>query len=215
MLRGIDLLNETILHDYDTCTESHGLSLVMSYIDDRCSQSLVELCDLCSHLYSQLSIEVGQRLVHEEYLRASYDSATHGNTLSLAAGKSLRLSVEEFLEVEDLRYFVYLSVDLSLRYLSQLKSESHVVSYCHMWIESVALEYHSDVSVLWLYVVHLDSVDVEISFRDVIESGDHTQSCGLSAAGRSYEDNKFMILYFEIEIVNGMESVLLDLLNMF
>ena len=82
-----------------------------------------------------------------------------------------------------------------------------------MRIESVALEYHRDVSVLRLYVIHQNAVDFEFSFGDVFESGDHTQSCGLSAAGRSYEDNKLFIFYFEIEIVNGMISVLVDLLN--
>ena len=84
-----------------------------------------------------------------------------------------------------------------------------------MRIESVALEYHSDVSVLRLYVIHLDSVDEELSLGDVLEAGDHTQSCGLSASGRSYEDNEFLIFYFEIEIVNSVITVLVDLLNVF
>ena len=102
VLRGIDLLNDTVLHNDDSGSQSHSLGLVMCDVDDGGAQSLVKLGNLGSHLNTELGIQVGQRLVHQEYLGASDDCTAHGDTLSLAAGKSLRLTVKEMGQVEDL-----------------------------------------------------------------------------------------------------------------
>jgi hypothetical protein len=48
-----------------------------------------------AHLHTQLRIEVGERLVHQEHLRLPHDSATHGDSLSLAARQGARLALEE------------------------------------------------------------------------------------------------------------------------
>ena len=69
VLRGIYLLNNTIFHNYDSGTKGHSLCLVMCYVDDRSAQSLMQLGDLSSHLYTKLRIQVGKRLIHQEYLR--------------------------------------------------------------------------------------------------------------------------------------------------
>ena len=42
-------------------------------------------------------------------------------------------------------------------------------------------------------VVHFLSVDKELSFRNVFQTGDHAKSCGLSASRRSYEYAEFLV----------------------
>ena len=95
VLRSIYLLDNAVLHNYDSGTQCHSLGLVMCYIDDGGAQSLMQLSDLDTHLYTQLSIQVGQRLVHQEYLRITNDSTSHSNTLSLTTGQSLRLTIKQ------------------------------------------------------------------------------------------------------------------------
>ena len=70
----------------------------MCYVDDSSAQSLMQLGNLSSHLYTKLCIQVGQRLIHQEYLRGTNDCTTHSYTLSLSTGKSLRLTVKELLQ---------------------------------------------------------------------------------------------------------------------
>ena len=41
----------------------------------------MQLGDLDSHLYTKLCIQVGQRLVHQEYLWLTHDCTTHSNTM--------------------------------------------------------------------------------------------------------------------------------------
>ena len=129
----------------------------MCYIDDSGAQSLMQLGDLNTHLYTKLRIQVGQRLIHQEYLRVTNDCTAHSHTLSLTTGKSLRLTIKESCQIKDLCCFFYHLVDLILRNLSQLKTECHVIIYRHMRIQSVVLEYHCDIPVLRLYIVN-DSV---------------------------------------------------------
>ena len=67
----------------------------MGNVDDGGAQSLMQLRNLNTHLYTQLCIQVGERLIHQEYLGITHDSTAHGNTLSLTTGESLRFSVKE------------------------------------------------------------------------------------------------------------------------
>ena len=58
------------------------------------SMLVAQLDDLGAHLVAELGVKVGERLVHEEHLGAAHDGAADGDTLALAAGERLRLTVE-------------------------------------------------------------------------------------------------------------------------
>ena len=135
----------------------------MCYVDDGSAQSLMQLGDLRSHLYTELRIQVGQRLIHQEYLGATHDSTSHSNTLSLTTGKSLGLTVKELLQIQDLGSFSYHLVNLSFGNFSKFKAECHIVIYRHVRIQSVALEYHRDISVFRLYVVYHAVADFQFA----------------------------------------------------
>ena len=114
----------------------------------------MDLGNLDTHLYTKLSIQVGKRLIHKEYLRITNDSTSHSNSLSLTTGKSLRFTIKKLVKVKDSCCFTNSLVDLVLRNFTKLKSECHVIINCHMRIQSVVLEYHCDITVFWLYIVH-------------------------------------------------------------
>ena len=67
------------------------------------------------------------------------------------------------LQVENLGCVMHFLVNFILRRLSQFQTESHIVIYRHMWIQSIVLEYHSDISVLWFNVINQLIVDVEFT----------------------------------------------------
>ena len=149
----------------------------MCYVDDCSTQILMKLGNLDTHLNSQFSIQVGKWLIHKEYFRITNDSTSHSNTLSLSTGKGLRFTVEQFLKIKDLSSLTNLLINLILRNLTKFQSESHVIIYCHMWIQSVVLEYHCDITILWLYIVHYFSVDLKCTAGDILQTSDHTKCC--------------------------------------
>ena len=179
----------------------------MCYIDDCSTQSLVDLGNFDTHLYTKFSIQVGKRLIHKEYLRITYDSTSHSNTLSLTTGKSLRFTIKKFLKVKDSCSFTNCFVNLVFRNFTKFKSECHVIIYCHMRIQSVVLEYHCDISVLRLDVIYSLAVDDQVTARDILETCNHSKGGRLTTAGWSDEDDEFLILDIEVEILNSDEAV--------
>ena len=179
----------------------------MGNVDDGGAQSLVQFCDLSSHLYTQLGVQVGKRLVHQEYLGASDDRTAHGDSLSLTTGKSFGLTVKQMAQVKDLGSFFNSLVDLILRNFTKLQAECHIIINSHVRIQSVVLEYHGDISVLGLYIVHELAINFELTGGNVFQTCDHTKSCGFSASGRAYEDDEFLVFDLHVEVLNCLESV--------
>ncbi len=148
VLRGIDLLDDAVLHNDDAVAHGHSLGLVVGNVDEGGSQLLVQLDDLGTHAGTQLSIQVGQRLVQQEDGRVTNHCAAQSNTLALTTGQSLRLTVKQVLDLQDLSSLTNALVDLVLGHLAQLQAERHVLVNGHVRVQSVVLEHHGDVAVL-------------------------------------------------------------------
>ena len=211
LLRGGDLLDDAVLHDHDAIAEGHSLGLVVGNVDEGALDLVTQLNELGAHLVTKLGIQVGQRLVHQEDLRAADDGAADGDTLPLAAGQGLGLTVEVLRDVEDLGGLFDLAVDLRLGDLLQLEGEGHVIINGHVGIERVVLEDHGDVAVLRGDVVHELAVDIKFTLGDLFQTGDHAERRGFAAAGRADEDDEFLVLDVEVELLHGDDALLGDL----
>jgi len=203
VLGSCDLLYEAVLHNNDTSTHGHSLGLVVGNVDEGGSQLDVQLGELGTHSGTELSIQVGEGLVEQEDLGVTNDSTTKGNTLSLTTGQSCGLSVEQVLNLEDLSSLFYAALDLILSHLAELKTERHVLENGHVGIQSIVLENHGDISLFGGNIVNELTVDIELTFGDLFQTGDHSEGGGLTAAGRTNENDKFLIFDIEIEIGNS------------
>ena len=108
------------------------------------------------------------------------------DALTLAAGERLRLTVEVLGDIEDLGGLTDLAVDLRLGHPPQLQTKGHILVHRHVGVKSVALEHHGNVSILGRQIVHYPVTDLQGAAADVLQPGNHTQSGGLAATGRSY-----------------------------
>ena len=202
-----------ILHDDDAVAQSHGLGLVVGNVHEGGVDTAAQLDDLRAHLVTELGVQVGQRLVHQQNLGLTDDRTADGDTLTLAAGQGLGLTVEVLGDAQDLSGLVDLPVDLFLGNLLQLQGESDVVPDRHVGVQSVALEYHGDIAVLGGYVVAALVADEQVAAGDVFQSGHHTQGGGLSAAGGTNQDDELLVLDLDVHVVNGGHLVVVDLLQ--
>ena len=175
----------------------------MGNIDEGGSQLLVQLDDLGTHAGTQLSIQVGQRLIEQEDGRVTDHGAAQSNTLTLTTGQSLRLTVEQVLNLQNLGSLADALVDLVLGHLAQLQTESHVLVNGHVRVQGVVLEDHRDVAVFRGNVVDQTVTDVHLTAGDLLQTGDHTQGGGLAAAGRTDENDKFLVGDLKAEIGNS------------
>ena len=196
-------------------TQRHRLDLIVRHIHRRGLKALVEPAQLGAHLHTQLRIQVGQRLIHQERLRLTHDGTTHRHTLTLTTRQRLRLAVQELGDLEDLRGFLHTTIDLVLRHLAQLQAERHVVVHRHVRIQRVVLEHHRDVPILRRNVVHDLVTDRHLPLRDVLETRDHPQHRRLATAGWPDQHQELAVLDDQIDTADCAGPIRIDLADVF
>ena len=80
-----------------------------------------------------------------------------------------------------------------------------------MRIKSVVLENHCDIPVLWLYIIDYAVTDTQLTGADILKTCDHTKCDGLTASGRTNEDDELLVRDLKVEILNSFESVRINL----
>jgi hypothetical protein len=215
VLRGVDLLQVAVLEHGDPVAHRHRFDLVVGDVHGGDGELTLQRGDLGAHLHAQLRVEVRQRLVHEERGRLAHDRPAHRHALTLAAGELARLAVEVLLELEDRCRLADARVDLVLGDLGQLERESDVVVHRHVRVQRVVLEHHGDVAVLGLDVVDDSVTDLHRAAADRLEPGDHPQRRRLATARRPDQDEELLVGDLQIEVVNRVESVVVDLVDAF
>jgi hypothetical protein len=81
-------------------------------------------------------------------------------------------------------------------------------------IQGVILEHHRDVAILGGNVVDEFAVDVEFALGDVLEAGDHAERRGFSAARGTDEDDKFLVVYGDVGVLDGAYVALVNLADL-
>jgi hypothetical protein len=159
------------------------------------------------HLHPQLGVQVGERLIHQERLRAADDGPAHGDALALAAGQVGRLAVQQRGELQQLGRPVDLAVDLGPVGPVQLEPEGHVLSHRHVRVQGVGLEHHGDVAVLGGELVDHPAADADLALGDVLQPGDHVQAGRLSAARRADQDHELAVVDVQVGVVDSHGAV--------
>ena len=213
LLRGPDLIHETVLHDDDAVSQRHGLGLVMGHVHKGGVNALAQLDDLSPHLITKLRVQIRQRLVHQEDLGITHHRAANGHPLPLASGKGLGLAFQVLGNVQDLSDLIHLLINHVLRDLLQLQGKPKIIPDCHMRIESVALENHRDVPVLRLHVINHLAVYQKLTARDILQSRDHPESGRFPAAGRTHQHYEFLVLDLYIHVMYSSHASAIDLLQ--
>ena len=199
-LRGVELLDQAVLHDDDAVAHGHGLGLVVGDIDEGSVQTAVQTGNLAAHGGTELRVQVGERLVQKEDGRIADHGAAEGDTLTLAAGQSLGLALKQVLQVEDLGGLVDALVDLVLGDVAQGQTEGDVLVNGHVGVQGVVLENHRDVAVFGRNLVDQAVADVELAAGDGLKTGDHAQGGGFAAAGGADKNDEFLVRDLKIEV---------------
>ena len=167
----------------------------------------MNLSDFSTHGNTLLSVQVGQRLVHQEDADLTDDGTANSNTLTLTTGKGSGHTVQVIGQAQDLGNVTNLLVDHVFVNTLQGQAESQVIVNAHLGIQSIALEHHCDLSFTGALVVGIFTVDQELAAADILQACDHTQSGGLAAAGGTNENDEFALFDFQVEIVHCMIAV--------
>jgi hypothetical protein len=184
------LLDDAAVHDEEDVGERHGLDLVVGHVDARGVEPVVELSNVDADLRTEGGVEVRERLVEEEELRAADDGAAHGDALALPAGEGFREAVEERPEAEHLGGLVDALRDLGLVCLAELEPEAEVLAHGEVRVKGVRLEDHGDVAVARLEPRDLAVAEMDRPGVGHLEPREEAQERRLPAPARSDEDRE-------------------------
>jgi hypothetical protein len=174
-LRHVALLEPAVAHDGDAITHRHRLGLVVSDVDGRRAELLVQPHEVGAHLDAQLGVEVRERLVHQEGLRLAHDRAPESDALALPAGQLARAARQQVAQAEPVGHRPYPLADGGPRPMRHAESEAHVGRDVHVRIERVALEDHRDVAIPGGDVVDHARADADRPVGGLLEPRDHAQ----------------------------------------
>ena len=201
-LRSSDLLEQTVVQNRNAVTHGQSFGLVVGHVHGGDAQLTLQRSNLGTGLDTQLGVQVGQRLIHEEDLRLTDNCTAHCHTLTLTTGKCLRLTIQVGLQVEDACCFLNALSNLSLGGACDLQCEAHVLANGHVRVQSVVLEDHCDVAVLRLYVGDVLIANEDTAGVHVFKTCEHSQGRGLATTGRTDENQEFTILDLKIELID-------------
>ena len=74
------------------------------------------------------------------------------------------------------------AVDLVLGHLLLDQAERDIFVYGHVGVQGVVLEHHSDIPIFRGHIVDHTVADVQLAAADILQTRDHPQSGGFSAA---------------------------------
>src|SRR5438876_1515813 len=148
------LLNNTTIENCDTVTHGHCFNLVMCDVYNSCLNTLVQLNDLCACGDTQFSIQVRERLVHQEDLSFTHNCTSKGDALTLTTGQLFWFAFEQLLQAENASRFFHTFFNIIFLEVAQLQTKSHVIENSHMRVEGIVLEDHGDIAVFRIDAVY-------------------------------------------------------------
>ena len=113
-------------------------------------------------------------------------------------------------DTQDLGRFADPGVDFGFRVFPQHQPERHVFVGGHVRVKRIVLEHHGDIAILGSHVVDTLAVYENVSAGDFLEARDHPQGGRFAAARRADQDKEFLVVDFEVDVVDRLESAGID-----
>ena len=190
----IVLLDLPILHHRDMVAHAQRFDLIVGDIDGRGFDLLQQPLELRAHLQAQQSIQVAERLIHEQHFGTHGDCPRHRHTLALTATHLTGIAVKHVLDVQQRRGIMDALVDLILIELVHLQSEGDIVIHGHMREDCIALEDHRDLALARRQIGHIPPADANPPLVRHAQAGNRAQQGGLPASAGTQQDYKFLVL---------------------
>ena len=203
-VRRADLLGAALVHHHDAVGQRHRLGLVVGHQDGRGADGALDLAQLDLHLLAQLGVEIAERLVEQQDLRADDQRAGQRHALLLAARELARKARGEGGQPHQLQRLGDALGALGRRHALHLEPERHVLGHRHVREERVALEHDAEPALGRLHRQKIAALQPDRARRRLDEAGDHLQGRGLAAARRAQQRHELALLDAERQAVDGL-----------
>ncbi len=181
----VDLGDTTGLHHHHPIADRQGFGLIMGDHQRGNADFVLNAADLELHLFAQVGVQVGQRLVEQQHWRLDYQCAGQCDPLALTTGQLARVALGMLTEAHQLQHPFDTRVQLGGRHLAHPQAKCNVVGHGHVRKQRIALKHYAEASAARFGVGDVAPVEHNAPVTDFNETGDHLQGGGFAAAGRA------------------------------
>ncbi|ELY62173.1 phenol hydroxylase [Natronolimnohabitans innermongolicus JCM 12255] len=204
-----DLLEFPGVEDGDAVGHRHCLGLVVGDVDDRRPQFAVESLELRAHVHSELRVQVGEWLVHQEDVGVAHDGAGDRDPLALSAGHLVGHPIEHTLELDDVGGLFDAPLDLLVVVRPQPEAEGDVLEDVHVGKQRDVLEDHRDAPILRSEGRHVVVADVDPAVGRLGQSGDGLHRRRLPTARGADEGDELAVFDLHAHVVDRRDVFVL------
>ena len=159
------------MHDTDAVRHIDGFFLIVSDVNKRDPQLLLQTFQFQLHLSAQLQIQCSQRFIQQQHLRLIDHRSGNGNALLLSTGQLIRHPFSIPFQLYQTKGLLHSLCNLCLGNFSDLQSISYVVRHIHMRKQGIILEHRIDIPFVRLTVRNV------LSFQDHLPGIRQLQPC--------------------------------------
>src|SRR5437762_10704333 len=76
-----------------------------------------------------------------------------------------------------------------------------------MGVESIILEDHRDVTLLWCHIIHASIADIDVALTRLFQPCNHTQAGTLATTRRTNQYQKLLVFDVEVDIMYHLDFV--------
>src|SRR5439155_19492180 len=120
------------------------------------------------------------------------------NPLPLTSRQLLGPSFQESMDSYQVGRFTDPARDFGTSYFANFERVGNILFHSHVRIESIALENHRHVAIPWGHLINTDFTDCNVTAGCLLEASEHSQCCGLSAAGRTKQNQKLTCFNLQV-----------------
>ena len=203
MSRGVPTCwDDAVLHNGDTVADGHCLFLIVGDVHGGDANALLGVADDAAHLDTELCVQIGKRLVHQQHIRRDDQCASQCDTLLLTAGKLVGQVFELIAQTHPLKGSFCRRVALCGGDARIHKGNFHVLQKCQLRKQVVLLEDEAQLlvpDVCQLTAAHLADIPAvqQISaFGRHVQTADDVHTSGFTRTGLADDGHELAFFRF-------------------
>ena len=178
------LVEVPVLHDDDGVRHGERLLLVVRDINRRQPHLLLNIAKLNAHRFTELGVEIGERLVEKQDVRLHDQRPGNGDPLLLTAGHLIGVAILQSRELHERQSLADLLADDLRGTAPHPETIGHVLVNVHVRKERVFLKYHRRIPSIGRDTLDLTPCQMDLAAVRLVKPGDHAQDRRLTAARR-------------------------------
>ena len=203
------MLDDAVLHNGDTVADGHCLFLIVGDIHGGDANALLGVADDAAHLDTELCVQIGKRLVHQQHIRRDNQCASQCDTLLLTAGKLGGIHICLVPQPDHFQIMVRQLLGLLLCFMMQLHGrEGQVFEHRHVRIQIELLEHHAGGlphQLCFVFAGQLLSVDVDMAAGGLFQKVHTAHGSGFARTGWPDDHQLFAFGHFQVDILQNVQ----------